>query len=114
MNVRVEVVCVGAGGGDELRQLVLTIERPELAMETLGMNLDEGKALLAGVQKFVVAQQVHEDLEQRRLCPHCAQRYPCKDSGSTPVNTIFGRVQVTNRRWTRCACQTWGRKHSAR
>ena len=29
-------------------------------METLGMNLNEGKALLAGVQDFVVAQQVRE------------------------------------------------------
>ena len=46
MNVRVEVVC-GVAGGDELRQPLLTIERPELAMETLGMNLNEGKALLA-------------------------------------------------------------------
>ena len=46
MNVRVEVVCVGTGG-NELCQPVLTIERPELAMETLGMNLNEGKALLA-------------------------------------------------------------------
>jgi hypothetical protein len=26
-------------------------------METLGMTLEEGKALLAGVQDFVVAQQ---------------------------------------------------------
>lgn len=72
MNVRVEVVCVGVGG-DEVRQPVLTIERPELAMETLGMNLNEGKMLLAGVQDLVVAQQVHEDLERHRLCPHCGQ-----------------------------------------
>jgi hypothetical protein len=109
MNVRVEVVCVG-DGGNELRQPVLAIERPELAMETLGMNLNEGKALLAGVQDFVVAQQVHEDLERHRLCPHCGQRYTSKNSGSTPVNTVFGRVQVPNPRWNRCACQTEGPK----
>jgi hypothetical protein len=56
MKVRVEVVCLNAAG-DERRRQVLTIERRELAMETLGMNLTESKALLAGVQDFVVAQQ---------------------------------------------------------
>ena len=51
MKVRVEVVCLNAAG-DERRRQVLTIERRELAMETLGMNLTESKALLAGVQDF--------------------------------------------------------------
>ena len=55
MKVRVEVVCLNADDEEQRRQ-VLTIERRELAMETLGMNLTESKALLAGVQNFVVAQ----------------------------------------------------------
>jgi hypothetical protein len=86
MKVRVEVVCLNADG-DEQRRQILTIERRELAMETLGMNLTESKALLAGVQDFVVAQQAREELEQRRACPHCRRRYTTKDSGSTPVST---------------------------
>src|SRR5271169_1611582 len=73
MKVRVEVVCLNAAG-DERRRQVLTIERRELMMETLGMNLTEGKALLAGVQDFVVTQQAREELEQRRACPHCRRR----------------------------------------
>jgi len=93
MNVRVEVVCINADG-DEQRRQVLTIERQELAMEMLGMNLKEGKALLAGVQDFVVAQQAHGHLERHRACPHCRGRYTSKDSGSTPVSTVFGRVEV--------------------
>ena len=102
MKVRVEVVCLNAAG-DERRRQVLTIERRELAMETLGMNLTESKALLAGVQDFVVAQQAREELEQRRACPHCRRRYTTKDSGSTSVSTVFGRVEVPNPRWNRCA-----------
>ena len=77
-------------------------------METLGMKLTESKALLAGVQDFVVAQQAREELEQRRACTHCRRRYTTKDSGSTPVSTVFGRVEVPNPRWNRCACQTEG------
>ena len=84
MKVWVEVVSLNADG-EEQRLQVLTIERRELAMETLGVNLTEGKALLAGVQDFVVAQQAREELEQRRACPHCRRRYTTKDSGSTPA-----------------------------
>ena len=74
MKFRVEVVSLNADGNEQRRQ-VLTIERRELAMETLGVNLTEGKALLAGVQDFVVAQQAREELEQRRACPNCRRRY---------------------------------------
>ena len=105
MKVRVEVVSLNADGEEQRRQ-VLTIERRELAMETLGVNLTEGKALLAGVQDFVVAQQAREELEQRRACAHCRRRYTTKNSGSTPVSTVFGRVEVLNPRWNRCGCQT--------
>ena len=107
MKVRVEVVSLNTDGEEQRRQ-VLTIERQELAMETLGVNLTEGKALLAGVQDFVVAQQAREELEQRRAYPQCRRRYTTKDSGSTPVSTVFGRVEVLNPRWNRCDCQTEG------
>lgn len=109
MSVRVEVVGVNVGG-NEHRQTVLTLERRELAMETLGMSVSEGKALLAGVQSFIVAQQVHEDLGQRRGCSHCGNQHTNKGSGSTPVSTVFGPVEVPNPRWKRCACQTEGPK----
>ena len=104
MSVRVEV-CI-AGDGSEQRREILAIERRELAMETLGLTLSEGKALLAGVQDFVVAQQVQRELEQRRACPHCGQRHTTKDAGHTPVKTVFGQVQVPNPRWNRCSCLT--------
>src|SRR5271166_1112004 len=99
MKVRVEVVCLNADGEEQRRQ-VLTIERQELAMETLGVNLTEGKALLAGVQDFVVTQQAREELEQRRACPRCHRRYTIKDSGGTPVSTVFGR-EGSEQEWER-------------
>ncbi|MBV9489852.1 MAG: hypothetical protein JO069_09035 [Verrucomicrobia bacterium] len=78
MKVRVEVVCVNADGSEQ-RQDVLTIERGQLAMETLGVNLTEGKALLAGVQAFVVAQQVREALWiNDGRAPTVASRTPAK------------------------------------
>lgn len=108
MSVRIEVVCLNPDGSEQRRE-VLTVEARELAMETLGLNLSEGKALLAGVQDFVVAHQVHEYLEHR-ACPHCAGQDTRKESGATVVGTVFGRVGVPNPRWNRCPCQTDGPK----
>ena len=61
MNVRVEVVCVNAEGGGQRRR-VLTIERRELAIETLNRSLTEGK-IAAGRR-----------IERLRVCPHCDKR----------------------------------------
>ena len=72
------------------------------------MSLAESKALLEGVQDYMIAQQVSENLEQRRACLHCGRRHTAKGSGSTRVKTLFGRVNVPNPRWNRCACQTQG------
>jgi len=95
MNIRIEVVGVNAGGGEQRRQ-VLAIERQELAMETLGLNLSESKTLLANVQDFVIAQQTNEYLAQQLACPECGRRYTSKDSASTPMKTVFGPVKVAN------------------
>jgi hypothetical protein len=51
MKFRVEVVCLHEGG--EQRCNVLEMERTELALETLGLSVAEGKAMLHGVQDFV-------------------------------------------------------------
>lgn len=109
MKVRVEVICTRADGSEQRRD-VLTMDRQELAMETLGMNLRDSKALLAGVQNFVVAQQAEEYLEAHRACPHCGQRHASKDSGTTPISTVFGLVKVANPRWKRCSCPSEGAK----
>jgi hypothetical protein len=109
VSVRIEVVCINLDGSEQHRE-VMTIESRELAMETLGLTLSEGKAMLACVQDALVAHQVQEHLSRCRVCPHCQRRYTSKDSGATLVSTVFGRVEVPNPRWNRCACQTDGPK----
>jgi hypothetical protein len=107
MKFRVEVVCVDEEG-EELRSDVLAMERHQLAMETLGLNLSESKAMLEGVQEFVVAQQAAEDLKRRRRCPSCGECYRGKSGGAIEVKTLFGAVEVANPRWKRCPCQESG------
>ena len=98
MKFRVEVICLGHNGAED-RCEVIEVERHELAMETLGLNLAEAKAILAGVQELMTALQVAEDLDRRRKCPDCSQRYHNKDRGTSIVNTLFGPVRVPNPRW---------------
>jgi hypothetical protein len=109
MKFRVEVVCINDEGAEQQHD-VMEMGRGELAMETLGLSLTEGKALLQGVQDFVAAQQISEDLERRRSCPDCGQGYHSKGAGTSTVETVFGPVAVPNPRWERCACQTEGPK----
>ena len=108
MKFRVELVCLNDGG--EQRCSVMEMERAELAMETLGLSVAEGKTMLHGVQDFVASQQVLEDLKQRRVCPACGQRYHSKTAGAHTVKTVFGAVAVPNPRWSRCCCQSEGRQ----
>ena len=96
MTFRVEVVCLHDGG--EQRCSVLEIDRAELALETLGMSVAEGKAILHGIQDFVAAQQVIEDLQRKRACPNCGQRYHSKDAGTHTVKTVFGAVEIESAR----------------
>jgi hypothetical protein len=107
MKIRVQLCC-GSETGAEACHEVLALERADLAMETLGLTLAEGKALLQSVQESVVAEQVAEDLAHRQRCPDCGARHTSKGQGGTAVQTVFGRVRVPNPRWHRCPCQASG------
>jgi hypothetical protein len=107
MRFRVEVVCV-SDEGEERRGNALAMERRQLTMETLGLNLSESKEMLEGVQEFMVAQQAAEDLARRRRCVNCGERHTGKGGGTMEVKTLFGAVEVASPRWNRCRCQDSG------
>ena len=50
---------------------VACFERGSLSPETLGLQLDEAKQLLAGVQHIMTAQQVEDYVDHQRPYPHC-------------------------------------------
>lgn len=104
MKFRIQVVCVTDDGAEQTRQ-VMEFERQELAMETLGMSLLEGKALLQGVQEFVSDQQAMEFLKRSQPCPHCGRQRSVKANGSIHVHTVYGTVHLSNPRWRHCDCQ---------
>jgi hypothetical protein len=52
---------------------------PHSTLDTLGLTLDDGKALLAGVQRHLVQARVSEYCALRRRCPHCRGLRPLKE-----------------------------------
>ena len=77
MKFRIQVLRVADDGAERMKE-VMEFERQELAMETLGMSLAEGKAVLKGVQEFVAEQQAAEFLQRERTCRHCARHLSSK------------------------------------
>jgi len=89
MKFRIQVVRVADDGAERMKE-VMEFERQELAMETLGVSLAEGKAVLKGVlQEFVAEQQAAEFLQRERTCRHCARHLSSKGAGSTSVRRVF-------------------------
>jgi hypothetical protein len=107
MNFRIEVICVGENGTEQRRE-VMTVAKDQVSMETLGLTLAEGKALLSAVQTSVVAEQAAAYLMRHPPCTTCGKPHLSEEPRSSRVNTVFGPVAVLNPRWHRCACQTTG------
>ncbi len=81
MRFRVEVICVNDEGTEQRRD-VMEMERQELATETLGLTLAEGKAILRGVQDFVASQQTVEYLDRQRNCTRLPSAVSQQGNGS--------------------------------
>jgi hypothetical protein len=85
---------VGAGG------------RPptEHTAATLGLGLAESKAILAAVQRHLVAAQVEEHCRSRRRCDRCGAQRPLKDRRPRRLTSLFGVVAVRAPRFGACRC----------
>ena len=110
MEFRIQVTCVDDNGA-ACQSDVLVLRRDEpLAMDTLGLTLDDGKQLLRGLQRYVVDQQAAAYLARHQGCPHCGRRFAIKERGYRSVQTVYGPCVVHNPRWHRCGCEGIGAK----
>ena len=68
------------------------------------LTLDDGKALLAGVQRHLVQARVAEYCALRRRCSHCRGLRLLKDTRTRRLNSLFGTVEVPAPRFKPCRC----------
>jgi hypothetical protein len=103
----VRLVRVGTEG-EEHSTDVLQIARPDnLAdLTSLGLTLDEGKRLLAGLQQEIVAAQARVHAARRPACRSCGTACRVKDYRQHAIATLFGQVTVRLPRFRCAGCGT--------
>src|SRR3984957_16810199 len=89
------------------RELVSSVERPAsgIGLEEIGLDLEEGKAVLRKVQARIVQTQVDVLSAAHRRCVRCGRNQRVKDLRTRIARTAFGTVQVSCRRYFRCKCR---------
>jgi hypothetical protein len=99
----VKLVSIGAEGEEHSTE-VMQIARPEdlTDLASLGLTLAEGKRLLAGVQREIVAAQARLHAAHRPECRGCGAACRVKDYRHHAIATPFGQVAVRLPRF-RCA-----------
>lgn len=82
------------------------IERADpVSAATLGLTLDESKALLANIQKELVEFQFQHFVQNQRTCIQCGTRRTIKDYHSACFKSLFGGVSLRVPRLNKCACE---------
>src|SRR4051794_6937032 len=102
----VDISAEGEGRGTD----VMEISRPDSLVDlaSLGLTLDEGKQLLAGLQQQIVAAQARVHATRRPACQACGAACRVKDYRQHAVATLFGQVTVRLPRFRCAGCGTTG------
>ena len=110
MEWRVTIELSGADGTKQTHEVARGGGAdPHSTFDPLGLTLDDGKALLAGVQRRLVQARVAEYCALRRRCPHCPGLRPLKDTRTRRLNSLFGTVEVPAPRFKPCRCAVTAR-----
>ena len=105
MRIRVQVVIEGDGEVPPAVHEVADLQRGDLGMDTLGLQLAEAKDLLTRMQEVVVEEQVRSCLAAKVACPHCDRPLRHKDQRSIAMRTLFGTLRLLSPRWHHCPCR---------
>ena len=105
MRVRVQVVIETDDDDSPVVHEVANMERADLHIDTLGLQLAEAKDLLQRVQEVVIVEQVRACLAEQEDCPACGRAHRHKDADTIVVRTLFGTLHLRSPRWWHCPCQ---------
>lgn len=105
MRWRVVLELTGSDGARQVQEVGSGERLPgEHTAATLGLGLAEGKAILAAVQRHLVAAPVDEHCRGRRRCGYCGAQRPLKDWRPRQLTSLFGVVTVEAPRFRPCRC----------
>jgi hypothetical protein len=101
-RVTIELTCVD--GTMQIQEVARGGTDPHSTVDPVGLTLDDGKTLLAGVQRHLVQARVAEYSALRRRCSHCQSLRPLKDTRTRRLNSLFGAVAVAAPLFKPCRC----------
>jgi hypothetical protein len=105
MRWRMVLEVVGADGTRQTHEVGAGMRPPAgHTAATLGLGLEDGKAVLAAVQRHLVAAQVEEHCRSQRRCDGCGAQRPLKDWRPRRLTSLFGVVEVRAPRFGPCRC----------
>ncbi len=93
-------------GKTEHLEEIASIERGELKLETLGLNLSEAKEILVKVQNALVEKQATDYVADKSKCRDCGIAYPQKGQHRLTFRTLFGKLHLQSPRFYQCECQS--------
>ncbi|MBX3060260.1 MAG: hypothetical protein KF770_27700 [Anaerolineae bacterium] len=106
MRIRIQVIIEH---DDETLETIVEeigcLQRGDLRSETLGLTLDEGKALLGNIQQEMVKQQIAEYIEQHSACRDCEQPHRRNGRHHITYRTLFGKMRLESPRFYTCPCR---------
>jgi hypothetical protein len=105
MEIRIQVII---DNDERTRRDIAHWDRPSLTSETLGLQLDEARALLQASQEAMVRAQVEAYLAKQAGCPHCGRVHRVKGRHEIVVRSLFGTLRLGSPRFRHCSCQGSG------
>jgi hypothetical protein len=104
MKFRVELTYIADDGEEVLP--IACLERDEIALETLGLTLAEGKTILKAIQQVMVEKPLSAYVERQRHCPECGGLRTSKGHHDMTLRTAFGNLTVKSPRLHHCTCSS--------
>ena len=74
----------------------------DLAAGSLGLSIEESKAIMASLQRHIIEQQCALYVLFRRHCQGCGGTRPIKDYSTRTIQTVYGAVTVESPRLYPC------------
>ncbi len=99
-------------GDPAIIKSVTGFNRKDLALDTLGLTVEESKLLLKNVQSELAYQQVEQYIHKHNTCNQCHKELKIKGYAEIVYRTLFGKLKLSNPRLYVCSCNKEARKKS--
>ena len=103
MNIKIQIVFQPDDNQESLVEDAACLQRGNLLPETLGLTLQEGKDLLAKIQKKMVTLQIQDCISQNSRCPYCRTEHSRKGTHTIKFRTLFGSMELESPRFYSCS-----------